>query len=517
MKIKASKFMLLTMAVLLLAGCGAQQKEQQINNIIRELNADLPDEGIEYNALKQKEGKTVHTTDDAVTRDKEGKLHFDLTGTTQIQLQSRADHKGVTINNPAQIKDIVESLKNFVPYSPVENYEPEYDYTITFYQEDQGELAQIKAFDNFIISYEGNLYYDIAEKFYIWKVREPYIEAVKETFSIDGTVFHLNGEIFDLKRLESGINSIMEYFWFGEADIPEPQVLLVGHINPNISYAAIFDVEKMDYVFKNYGTNFTYRDYSAASLIYVFQNAVYNYWGSILYRNTDDLSYISNLSYANNFDNLVKITLSSKKEEKSSEITRINYYHMEDPEVEKGPRAKLLSEFLADLTHDDKEDLIKISGAEKDPELTYLDVIDSDGKTRLWTETAHTAHAGWNSVYLYRKDGMDYLLVFNPYQSTGLAYYTFTVFYITGPNRMEMIDSGAYTFSYGAEKGAENYFDEAKFRAFADRLNIYLKDSFLLMSTEGGTLIYSTPENILLPSSQYETEIWLRDIKASLY
>jgi hypothetical protein len=190
------------MAVLLLAGCGAQQKEQQINNIIRELNADLPDEGIEYNALKQKEGKTVHTTDDAVTRDKEGKLHFDLTGTTQIQLQSRADHKGVIINNPAQIKDIVESLKNFMPYSPVENYEPEYDYTITFYQEDQGELAQIKAFDNFIISYEGNLYYDIAEKFYIWKVREPYIEAVKETFSIDGTVFHLNGEIFDLKRLE---------------------------------------------------------------------------------------------------------------------------------------------------------------------------------------------------------------------------------------------------------------------------------------------------------------------------
>jgi hypothetical protein len=505
------------MAVLLLAGCGVQKKEQQINNIIQEINADLSDEGVEYTELKQKAGKTVHTTNDAVTQDKEGKLLFNLSGTTQIQLQSTADHEGVTISNPAQIKDIIESLKVFTPYSPEGNYEPEYDYTITFYQADEEELAQLKAFDNFIISYEGKLFYDESESFYLWSVRKPYIEAVKETFSVDGTVFRLNGEAFDLKRLESGINSITEYFWFGETEFPEPQVLLIGHINPNISYAAVFDVEKMDYVFKNYGTNFIYRDNSATSLVYVFQNAVYNYWGSILYRNTDDSIYISKLSYANDYDNSVEITLSSRKDEKSSVITRLNYYHIEDPEVDKGPRAKLLSELQADLTHDDKEDLIKISGAEKDPELTYLDVIDSDGKTRLWTETAHTAHAGWNSVYLYQKDGMDYLLVFNPYQSTGLAYFTFAVFYITGPNRIEIIDSGAYTFSYGAEKESKDYFDEAKFRAFADRLNTYLKDSILLLSTEGGTLLCSTPENILLPSEQYETEKWLQEIKATLY
>lgn len=190
---------------------------------------------------------------------------------------------------------------------------------------------------------------------------------------------------------------------------------------------------------------------------------------------------------------------------------------MEDPEIVNEPRAKLLSEFHAELTHDDRKELIRISGAESDPELTLLDVMASDGKTRLWTETAHTAHAGWNSVYLYRKDGMDYLLVFNPYQSTGLADYSYVLFYITGVNKIDILDSGAYSFSYVAKKGSEDYFDEARFRAFADRVNTYLKDSILLLSTEGGTLIYSTPEKQLLPSGQYQTETWLKEIKASLY
>lgn len=510
------RLLVLMIAILLFAGCGNRQQEQQTQNTAREASTNLSAERVEDIALKQDTGGESYSVRKAITQDQEGKLHFDLSGTTQIRIQSTSNQEGVTINNPAQIKDIVESLNVFTPYSPKENYEPEYDYTITFYQADNREPVQIKAYDNFIISYEGKLFYDASGSFYLWKVRKPYIEAVKETFSVDGTVFQLNGEMFDLKRLESGINSITEYFWFGEKELPEPQVLLVGHINPYISYGVVFDVEKMDYVFRNYGTDFTYKDSSAASLIYVFQNTVYNYWGSSLYHNMDETVYIYELNYAND-SNLVEILLSSKDEEKTSKITRLNYYHIEDPEVEKGARAKLLSEFQADLTHDYKEDLIRISGAERDPELTYLDVIDSDRKTRLWTETAHTAHAGWNSVYLYRKDGMDYLLVFNPYQSIGLANYSFALFYITGVNKIDIIDSGEYSFSYGAKEGSKDYFDEARFRVFADRVNTYLKDSILLLSTEGGTLRYSTPEKQLLPSGQYETEKWLRDIKANLY
>lgn len=509
--------LVLLLAFLLLAGCGNQQQEQQLSNSAQKASTKFSTERVEETVSNPDAGEETYSTKSAITQDKEGRIHFDLSGTTQIQIQSTTDHEGVTINNPAQIKDIARSLKEFTPYNPKEEYEPEYDYTITFYQADNRELAQIKAYDNFIISYQGKLFYDASESFYLWKVRKPYIETVKDTFSVDGTVFRLNGEEFDLKRLESGINSITEYFWFGEKELPEPQVLLIGHISPNISYAAVFDVEKMDYVFQSYGTDFTYQDYSATSLIYVFQDTVYNYWGSSLYHDTDESTYIYDLNYANDYDNLVEIMLSSKEEEKLSELTRLNYYHMEDPEVENGPRAQLLSEFQADLTHDGKEDLIKISVADQDPELTYLDVIDADGKTRLWTETAHTAHAGWNSVYLYRKDGMDYLLVFNPSQFTGLANFTFALFYITGANKIDIVDSGAYSFSYGAKKGSENYFDEAKFRTFADRVNTYLKDSILLLSTEGGTLLYSTPENILLPSDQYETEKWLKEIKASLY
>ncbi len=509
---------MICIAFLLLTGCSNQQRgEQPSSQAAGESNAELVSAGAAGTIADKRKGGDVLTLDNAATLDKEGNLHFNLSDTSQIRNQSGSGHEGVLITDPAVVKDISGSLSEFKPYTPKEGYTPEYDYTLTFYNSTNMELATIKAYDNFIISYEGQLYYDATGSFYLWKVRKPYIEAVKAAFSTQGTSFQINGQVYDMKNLESGINAITEYFWFGEKDLPEPQVLLVGHISPYISYGAVFDVEKMDFVFKAYGTNFTYKAYSATSLIYAFQDTVYNYWGSSLYHNEDDTVYIYDLKYVDNYDNLVQITLSSKEGEKLTVITRLNYHHAVDPDTENTPRAKLLSELQADLTHDGKENIIRISEAEVDPELTFADILGPDGKTRLWTETAHLAHAGWNSVYLYTRDGKDYLLVFNPYQSTGLADYTFALFYITGKDKIDIVDSGAYSFSYGAGKGSENAFDEAEFRAFADRVNTYLKDSYLLLSTEGGTLKYSTPEEQLLPSKEYETESWLKEIKGSLY
>lgn len=501
---------------LLLAGCGGLQQEGKERDTTREAGTAFLDEASKAVTPTLGTGKMESSADSAITKDKEGSLNFDLSSATQIKIESGSGHAGVIITNPAEVKDISKSLTVFTPYSSKVKEQPEYDYTITFYNSDNREIAKIKAYDNFIIGYEGKLYYDKSETFYLWKIRKPYIEAVKDTFSVDGTAFHINGEVFDLQKLESGINSIMKYYWFGDEELPDPQVLLVGHISPYISYGAVFDVEKMDYIFKAYGTDFTYKGNSVTSLIYIFQDTVYNYWGSSLYHNTDDTVLIDKLNYSEDYDNLVKITLKGKTDDTTKEITRLNYFYITDPKEENDPRTKLLSELKANLSRNGKEDIIRISGAQIDPDLTYLDVFDSTGKNRLWTETAHPAHAGWNSVYLYSKNGKDYLFVFNPYQSTGLADYSFVLFYITGKNKIDIVDSGAYSFSYGAEKGSKNYFDEAKFRAFADQVNTYLKDSYLLMSTEGGALKYSTPVNKLLPSGQYETEQWLKEIRASL-
>lgn len=501
---------------LLLAGCGGVQQEGKQGHTAREAGTTFLDETRKVTTPTLGTGKKESSADSAITKNKEGSLRFDLTSATQIKIESGSGHEGVIITNPAEVKDITDSLTVFSPYSPKEQEKPDYDYTITFYNSDNREIAKIKAYDNFIIGYEGKLYYDKSENFYLWKIRKPYIEGVKDTFSVDGTTFHINGEEYDLKKLESGISSIIKYNWFGDEELPDPQVLLVGYISPYISYGAVFDVEKMEYIFKTYGTDFTYKGNSVTSLIYIFQDTVYNYWGSSLYHNTDDTVLIDKLNYSEDYDNLVEITLKGKTDDTTKVITRLNYFHIPDPKEENDPRTKLLSELKADLSHNDTEDIIRIEGAKIDPDLTYLDVFDSTGKTRLWTETAHPAHAGWNSVYLCSRNGEDYLLVFNPYQSTGLADYSFVLFYIAGKNKINIIDSGAYSFSYGAEKGSKNYFDEAKFRAFADQVNTYLKDSYLLMSTEGGALKYSTPVNKQLPAGQYETQQWLKEIKASL-
>jgi len=504
--------------LLLLTGCAGQRQQEQLpGKASREKGAEPVNAGAAGNIADKGKSGDVLNRDSAVTRDKEGMLHFNLSDAAQIRIQSGSGNEGILVTDPVEVKDISGSLSEFKPYTPEENYTPEYDYTLTFYTSDNMELATVKAYDNFIISYEGDLYYDEAEAFYLWKIRKPYIEEMKATFSLDKTSFRIDGEVYDLQKLESGINAITEYFWFGQEDLPEPMLFLEGHISPYISYGAVFDVEKMDFVFKAYGTDFAYEPSSAASLIYVFQDTVYNYWGSSLYHNEDETVYIYGLEYGENDNRLVRITLSSKTEEKTGVITRLNYYHITDPEQENDPRPRLLSELQADLTHDGEEDIIRISGAASDPELTFGDVLTPDGKTRLWTETAHTAHAGWNSIYLSRKNGEDYLLVFNPYQSTGLADFTYVLFYIKGKDKLDIVDSGSYSFSYGAAKGSENAFDEAKFRAFADKLNTYLKDSYLVLSTEGGTLRYSTPEKHLLPSEQYGTEKWLREIKEELY
>lgn len=501
---------------LLLAGCQGLQQQGKDEPTTGKAGTTFLDETRKVVAPTLGTGRKESSADSAITKDKKGSLNFDLSSATQIKIESGSGHEGVIITNPAEVKDISGSLTVFSPYNPKEKEQPEYDYTVTFYNSDNKEIAKIKAYDNFIIGYEGKLYYDKSETFYLWKIRKPYIEGVKDTFSVDGTVFHINGEEYDLKKLESGISSIMKYDWFGDEELPDPQVLLVGYISPYLSYGVVFDVEKMDYIFKTYGTDFTYKDNSAASLIYIFQDTVYNYWGSSLYHNMDNTVMIDKLNYSEDYDNLVEITLKGKTDGTTKAINRLNYFHITDPKEENDPRTKLLSELKADLSHNGTEDLIRISGAQIDPDLTYLDVFDSTGKTRLWTETAHPAHAGWNSVYLCSRNGEDYLLVLNPYQSTGLADYSYVLFYMKGKNKIDIVDSGAYSFSYGAEKGSKNSFDEAKFRTFADQVNTYLKDCYLLMSTEGGALKYSTPANKLLPSGQYETEQWLKEIKASL-
>lgn len=345
------------------------------------------------------------------------------------------------------------------------------------------------------------------------------IKRAKESFVCNTTTFEVNGQSFDLQDIDISINAITEYAWFGTEDYPLPYIILICHINPAVGYCTIFDVEQMTYVFSAYGNCFSWQKYTAETLEYAFDNCVYNYWGDILYRNEDSDYEIYHLQSTDG-SNLVTITLANPQNEDRKEVRRINYhrdkeYDIRNDLVTTGDQ-KMLAEFRADLLHDGSKEELKLSSVEAGGEMATLEITDDKGKL-LWLEQAGTPHAGWNSVYLCSWKGSDYLLVFNPYQCTGTAEYTYELFYFNSPDTIELMDSGSCSFSYEAEIGTPGAFNEVEFRLFADKVNTYLKSSYLLMSTENGELKYSTPENQIVQSEDYETEKWVEQIISNLY
>lgn len=455
----------------------------------------------------------------AIVIEKDGNIQFDLSVTASILVKSNTESDGISITDLDFIKDISGKLSTFKSYEIKGGYIPEYQYSLTFYDTAGKELTTINVYDNFIISCNGKFYYDQAEQLYIWPIRKAYLEKAKSTYSRGLSSFHINGKEYDMRKLDSRITSITKDTWLGDADWPEPSLILECYISPDVKYCAVFDVEKMDFVFKGSGTTFIYKNDSTASLVYVQKDKVYNYLGDILYQNRNNDYYISKIKYDKGADNdTVSVTLANKKGKKQINTTCINYRYKKGASSEfdsvSSSDSTQLAEFNADLTHDGGKDKLNIYKTKEAGDLAFLELTDSKGKTtRL--EYAHTSHAGWNSVYLCKIKQKEYLLVFNPYECTGQADFMYVVYSITSQGTMEIIDSNSYSFS--EKKGTTNSFNEKKFRTFAKKVNAYLKNSYLLMSTENGELKYSTKDNCLAASDQYKTEKWLKEIEKGLY
>jgi|GEM_PF-2182551 hypothetical protein len=345
--------------------------------------------------------------------------------------------------------------------------------------------------------------------------RQEYIERLKTTFSCGTTSFRINGKEVDMQNTDLGINAITDYSWFGNSMLQEPYLFLDCHINPCVGYGAIFDIEKMDFVFDAFGTDFTYRMDDAESIVYTYDNSIYNYWGDIIYQNTDTNYYIYDLDYSSDLNNAVKVTLSDIDAEKQLEVTCLNYHttKIEPPELD-GMQSKdiePLAEFDVDLNHDEKNEKLNIYKIESAGDLAFLERTDKNGNT-IRLEYAHTSHAGWNSVYLCTMNKMDYLFIFNPSQGTGIAYYTYEVYYLEEQDKLHLIDSDYYSFSDEAKEGEKDAFNEELFRTFGDKVNNYLSHSILLMSTEDGILRYSTKKKHVSIAERYETDEWTTEI-----
>ena len=140
----------------------------------------------------------------------------------------------------------------------------------------------------------------------------------------------------------------------------------------------------------------------------------------------------------------------------------------------------------ADLTHDGQaERLIFDWGYFDTGSWGIFAVLDTDGRV-LYEADLGYAHVGWGNLYLCRLDGQDYLLQYSPTCYQGWCDYSYELFYLDAAGQKFVKDGESVSF-YGSdgEPGAEiPAMDIPAMAAFAEAVNGYMEEGFLLVSTD---------------------------------
>lgn len=133
-------------------------------------------------------------------------------------------------------------------------------------------------------------------------------------------------------------------------------------------------------------------------------------------------------------------------------------------------------------------------------------LIKSASGDVIWEIEAHTAHVGWNNIYLTELDGKEYLLelqIDSRHTYGGYSYYVYSLEQQLGVWDAPILFSGA-SYSYGTIEELEN----GNYAMWADAMNPYLENATLLLSTQDG-VIRTEPVN---EYEKYNKEALIKDI-----
>ncbi len=153
--------------------------------------------------------------------------------------------------------------------------------------------------------------------------------------------------------------------------------------------------------------------------------------------------------------------------------------------------AETLAVWQADLIHGGEEETVTVSAVGKGQ--YTVTVTRADG-VDIWSGLADYAHAGHNGFYLYERDGLQYLLQWQPYLSNGIGSYQYRVFSLSESGAMYPLSSGSFSLDFN-DRGILMDTDPAALEAFEAEINALLADSVLLLSTNESEFAYSTPND----------------------
>ena len=103
----------------------------------------------------------------------------------------------------------------------------------------------------------------------------------------------------------------------------------------------------------------------------------------------------------------------------------------------------------------------------------------------IWKTEASPAHVGWNTIMLYQEDGESYLVEYRPSMFQGAGSYTCMVFSLKG-NKQTIKENWSVDFELGKDG---NVRETAEMTQFAEKVNLLMRNSSVLLSTEQGVLV----------------------------
>ena len=103
-----------------------------------------------------------------------------------------------------------------------------------------------------------------------------------------------------------------------------------------------------------------------------------------------------------------------------------------------------------------------------------------------WGRSLHESHPGWGAYFACRVDGEDYLLRYLPTMYQGFATYEYEIFSLNESGEEQIAREGSVSFDINFGSPMHEKFDPEEIAAFLEEVHGLLKDSELLLTTEGG-------------------------------
>lgn len=196
-----------------------------------------------------------------------------------------------------------------------------------------------------------------------------------------------------------------------------------------------------------------------------------------------------------------------KKKEPEVKSTENESESTENEPEDPGTEAECVYQTQADLTHDGEDETLKVMVYPKStqyPDGLYEINVYSAGEELLWSGQQENTSVETGAYYLVKQEGESYLLYYRADIVTSMGDYAYRLFYLKEDGSETESDADELSFTATNEDGVNISFSREELTAFAEKVNGYFADAYLLLDTAVFPVHYSTQEEPVIYEENYQ-------------